>query len=299
MIFRLRMLIPIIIVDLLLYIYGLFSYVFFLRFSSLGKDPNFKSQPLIIMGNGPSLSSDIPSIIKRRPEVRVCAVNYFANNELFVQLRPDFYVLADPIFWRQDIGTQHKESNQQLIENLLQVSWDMTIICPEQGFDFFSNILRGNVNIKIERVKDNWMDFRSDFFSVLALRSSFFTPNFVNVLILALWSAITKGFCEIEIYGADFSSFKTFNVDQDSNHLTVGTRHFYSKDDVKVVMQEKYPGEKVKLIHTRFYQIALGFKQMYLLSKLAERKKVSVLNGSAFSYLDCFDRVQTSSNDSY
>ena len=116
--------------------------------------------------------------------------------------------------------------------------------------DFFSNILQGNVNIKIERVKDNWMDFRSDFFSVLALRSSFFTPNFVNVLILALWSGITKGFCEIEIYGADFSSFETLNVDQDSNHVTVGTRHFYSKDDVKVVMQEKYPGEKVKLIHT-------------------------------------------------
>ena len=116
------------------------------------------------------------------------------------------------------------------------------------------------------------MDFRSDFFSVLALKF-FFTPNFVNVLILALWSGITKGFCEIEIYGADFSSFETLNVDQDSNHVTVGTRHFYSKDDVKVVMQEKYPGEKVKLIHTRFYQIALGFKQMYLLSKLAERKK--------------------------
>ena len=63
------------------------------------------------MGNGPSLSSDIPGIIKRRPEVRVCAVNYFANNELFVQLRPDFYFLADPIFWNdQDIGMSIKKA---------------------------------------------------------------------------------------------------------------------------------------------------------------------------------------------
>ena len=68
---------------------------------------------------------------------------------------------------------------------------------------------------------------------------------------------------------------------------------------LKIALTKSESGEKVKLIHTRFYQIALGFKQMYLLSKLAERKKVSVLNGSAFSYLDCFDRVQSSSNDSY
>ena len=245
------------------------------------------------MGNGPSLSNDIPVIQERRSEIRVCVVNYFANSELFLHLRPDFYVLADPVFWRQDIGTQHKESNQKLIENLLEVSWDMTIICPEQGFNFFSNVLKGNINIKIEKVSDNWMDFRSDFFSVLALRSSFFTPNFVNVLILALWSGITKGFGEIEIYGADFSSFKEINVDQDSNNVTIGTRHFYTKDNVKVALQEKYPEQKVKLIHTRMYQIALGFKQMYHLSKLADRKGVSVINGSSFSYLDCFDRVQS------
>lgn len=293
--FRLRMLIPVIIVDALLFVYGLFTYVFFLRSNFLVREQNLNSQPLIIMGNGPSLSNDMPGIQKRRSEVKLCVVNLFANSELFFQLRPDFYVLADPVYWRQDVGIQHQEDNQQLISNLLRVSWDMTVICPEEGFDYFSNVLRGNVNIKIEKVKDNWMDFRTDFVGVLALRSLFFTPNFVNVLVLALWSGIIKGFGEIEIYGADFSSFKAINIDQDSNQLTIGTPHFYTKDNERVVLQEKYPGQKVKLIHTRMYQIALAFKQMYLLSKLADRKGVSILNGSTFSYLDCFDRPQSSS----
>ena len=295
----LRRLIPVIIVDVMLCVYGVLAYVFFWRNHPRVIEQNAESQTLVILGNGPSLSDDISGILRRRAEIRVAVVNYFANSELFSQLRPDFYVMADPIFWRQDIGTQHKESNEKLVANLLKVSWCMTVICREQGCEFFSNALAGNGNIRVEKIKDNSMDFRTDFFSVLSLRSPFFTPNFVNVLILALWSGITRGFRGIEIYGADFSSFKSLNVDQHSNYSTNETRHFYNKDSAKVEAQEKYPARKRKLIHTRMYQVALAFRQMYLLSRVARKRGISVVNGSSFSYLDCFDRIQPSLASDY
>ena len=69
------------------------------------------------------------------------------------------------------------------------------------------------------------------------------------------------------------------------------------KDSAKVEVQEKYPARKIKLIHTRMYQVALGFRQMYLLSRVARKRGISVVNGSSFSYLDCFDRVRPSLND--
>ena len=57
---------------------------------------------VLILGNGPSLAEDLPRLIERREHETkdVMAVNFFALDERFETVRPAYYVLSDPMFFR-------------------------------------------------------------------------------------------------------------------------------------------------------------------------------------------------------
>ena len=52
------------------------------------------------MGNGPALNDILQSPMANREEVALFAVNFFALNEKFLQVKPDFYMMIDPVLWR-------------------------------------------------------------------------------------------------------------------------------------------------------------------------------------------------------
>ena len=60
------------------------------------------SRGMVILGNGPSLSDDLPRLIARREyEAKdFMAVNFFAEDDRFEVVRPGYYVLSDPMFFR-------------------------------------------------------------------------------------------------------------------------------------------------------------------------------------------------------
>ena len=95
---------------------------------------------------------------------------------------------------------------------------------------------------------------------------------------------------KIEIYGADFSMFKEYYIDQKTNELFSSVSHFTKNTEAQNDAVNKYPGEQKKMLHTRLYQQWSGFYQMYLLSRLARINKIKIINKSSNSFLDCFDR---------
>ena len=107
---------------------------------------------------------------------------------------------------------------------------------------------------------------------------------------MLLWHAIYKKNNTIEIYGADFSLFKEYYVDQKTNDLYSSASHFYKNTKAQSNSTRKYPSEIKKMLHTRMYQQWSAFYQMYLLSKVAKKRKIKITNFSSNSYLDCFDR---------
>ena len=54
---------------------------------------------IIIMGNGPSLNDAIENSFDKLTTIPTLAVNFAANAPQFTQLRPRYYVLADPHFF--------------------------------------------------------------------------------------------------------------------------------------------------------------------------------------------------------
>ena len=267
-------------------IYKIITLNLFLSISN--KEINLK--PVAILGNGPSLKKDIVEVIDKKNEMDIYAVNYFANTDYFKELKPSYYFLVDPVFWKTGINRDITDNNEKLIRNLMNVDWKMNLICRTEGYFEISKRLKLNSNLSIEKIKSNWYDLRSEKANIFALKQRLCSPNFVNVLIAAIWHALINERKNINIYGADFSSFKELYVDQKKNTVFTSSSHFYKESFDLASIKEKYIGIPPKRINVRFYQIWQGFRQMFFLSKVAQSWGAKVINKSSFSYIDSFDR---------
>lgn len=250
-----------------------------------------QDKKLLILGNGPSLKKDIKRIKLISKNCDIFAVNYFGLSDYFYKIKPNFYFLFDSKFWSNKVNEKIRSNVKTLFEKLESVNWDMVLICNKEGFSKLKVISLKNKHIKLIKVENNPCDLKLESLHLYAMRNYLCTPNFGRgVLILALWYAIMIGKKDIELYGADFSQFKEFEIDQRNNNTITNESHFYPFIDGTHKNQSKYKIKKERKIHERLFQISLMFKQMYLLSKIAENKNIKIVNYSSKSYLDCFIR---------
>jgi hypothetical protein len=249
-----------------------------------------KFDKTIVLGNGPSLKVDMDRVLKEKKQSEVYVLNYFAVTEYFKEIKPEYYVLTDRMFWDQNANAYIKKDNEQLFLCLDKVDWKMNLICPESGFQLISKRLIRNKNIKVIKVNSINVEFRNEKINLFALNQNIITPHFINGLVMVLWHAIYRKRLDIEIYGADFSLFKEYYIDQVTNELSNLAPHFYKNSNAENNGSHKYLNEPKKLLHTRLYQQWSSFYQMYLLSKLAKKNKIKITNLSSNSFLDCFDR---------
>lgn len=249
-----------------------------------------KFDKTIVLGNGPSLKIDMDRVLRESLTSEVYVLNYFAVTKYFNKIKPEYYVLTDRMFWDQNANTDIKKDNEQLFLSLERVEWKMNIICPEAGFNHINKRLIKNKNIKVLKVNSVNIEFKTEKINLFALNKNIITPHFINGLVMVLWHAIYRNRLDIEIYGADFSLFKEYYIDQVTNDLYNSASHFYENSDAENNASRKYPNEAKKMLHTRMYQQWSSFYQMYLLSKMAKMRNIKITNFSSNSFLDCFDR---------
>lgn len=277
-------------IDLFLLIAAVFYSVFkFKKVSGIAWEYN-DYKKTILLGNGPSLKDDIEKVIEESKESEVYVLNYFAVTNYFLKIKPEYYVLTDRMFWSQNANEDIKKDNEELYFHLDKVDWRMNLICPESGFEWISNRLRANKNIKVLKVHSVNIEFKTEKINLFALNKNFITPHFINGLVMVLWHSIYKNSIDIEIYGADFSLFKEYYIDQKTNDLYTSASHFYKNTKAQDNASFKYPNETKKMLHTRLYQQWSSFYQMYLLSKIAKMKQIKITNLSSNSFLDSFER---------
>ena len=257
--------------------------------SILKTNPNKK---LLIIANGPSLKKDIERIKLIHNSCDIFALNNFANYEYFREIKPNFYFFFDQMFWSNSVNSKLIENRKTLFSKIRNIDWDMQIICAEAGFFKIRSYFKDNNRIKVIKLKNNSCNLKLENLHKYALTHNLCTPNFGRgVLIPALWYGIFINKKDIEIYGADFSQFKEFEVDQKTNETFTNHTHFYKVIEGQKKRELKYKTQKKeKKVHERLLNISLMFKQMYLLSEIAKIKGLKVVNFSSKSYLDCFPR---------
>ena len=161
----------------------------------------------IVIANGPSLKIDIKKILKKRKNAEIYVLNYFAATKYFLDIKPEYYVLTDRVYWSQHVNDDFKADNEKIFNYLEKVNWKMNLICPENGFRWVKNRLIKNNNIKILKTYSVNIEFKTENVYLFAINKNITTPNFINGLVMVLWHAIYKKKLDIEIYGADFSLF--------------------------------------------------------------------------------------------
>lgn len=239
-------------------------------------------RPLIVMGNGPSLKAVLADGRQHLADSDLLAVNFAANAPEFSEIRPQYYVLADPLFF-----SEVKAQNMQTLRDSLErVDWPMTLIVPADSLKRARVLYGANTNIKLQTINAvgvegfGWL--RHALYNArLAM------PRPRNVLIPSLMAGIWLGYKEIYVVGADHSWMQTISVDEDNRVVSVQP-HFYKEDDSeKKRVACEYAGYHLHDIVLSFY---VAFRAYHYIADYARIRKVQIYNATHGSFIDAFVR---------
>ncbi len=235
---------------------------------------------LVVLGNGPSLNQTIAEHSAFLAKRRLLAVNFAANTPVFSQLKPEYYVLADPHFF----NPQGNPAVASLWQNITAADWQLTLMVPVKAK--LPAEVTSKANITVERYNLTPVEGNRCVRHWL-YRLGLGMPRPRNVLIPSLMLAVAKGFHKIYVAGADHSWMKTISVD-DANHVVSIQPHFYKDSD----------GEKTRVsteymnypLHQIVYSFYVAFRSYHTIRDYAESRGASIVNITPGSFIDAFPR---------
>ncbi len=259
-----------------------------MRFAPSVRQPEDKT--LVILGNGPSLRSqfDNPDAFKKLCGATTLCVNFAANAPEFFQLKPRYYVLADPHFFSEALDGEFRNENiRLLIENLRKVDWQMTLfVALKRKLALKLGNVIGNGKIEVSSFPAvgaegwEWLENR-------AMRSRRAMPKPRNVLIPSIMLGIWLGYRDIYLLGADHSWLSTLSVDEDNRVVSIQP-HFY-KDSSQELKRQNAVYADVSLPRL-LDSFLVAFEGYHKLERFASARGVNIYNATAGSFIDAFKR---------
>lgn len=237
--------------------------------------------PLVIMGNGPSLNTTIDRSMALLKAADTMAVNFACLAPVFTDIRPRFYILADPLFF----GDSHPRI-ADFRAAMAAVDWPMTLLVPHARRRSVPRAVTDNPSITV--MTYNFVGIEGfAAFERVAYRMGLGMPRPRNVLIPAIMAGIQLGYREIYVAGADHSWMQTISVDDD-NHVISVQPHFYKDDEREQRrVDTTYRGLRLDQVVESF---AIAFRSYHGVRRYADARGVKVFNSTPGSYIDAFER---------
>lgn len=241
-----------------------------------------EGETLIIMGNGPSLATTIRDHSDILKSHDLMAVNFAANTDEFLSLKPKYYILADPLFFSKG-GHTNVDTMYQRLSSM--VDWKMKLFVPSKMFNV-AQCLISNPNIEIETFNPVGVEGFA-WAESLAFRSGYGMPRPRNVLIPAIMSGILAGYKKIAIAGADHSWMRTIEVN-DKNEVISVQPHFYKdSDEEKSRVTTTYRNYR---LHDIVYSFYVAFRSYFAVRRYADSHGIEIVNVTPDSFIDAFPR---------
>ncbi len=266
---------------------------------------NDSKEGCIILGNGPSLTTQISEIRRLRYEYALLCLNEFPLSLLFDELKPNYYTLLDPHYWFRVDGKVPALTHQVFEAIASKVNWKITLFLPTE----MRSVVAESV---FNREKNQFISFLyynrtpvSGFrlFKFKTYDMNWGMPFAHNVLVAAIYLMIVVSYKKILVYGADHSWHEQIMITKD-NVLRIKEDHFKYDVDGKSISEreEMYEpiykfaftktGEReIFKLHEIFYAYAKVHKGYWVLKEYATYSNVKIFNLSNKSYIDAFDRV--------
>lgn len=239
------------------------------------------SRRLAVLGNGPSLRSELPQIIARREWERtdIMAVNFFALGDEFTVVRPKYYVLSDPQFFRRAGRSE-------------RVEWPMILYVqyynPEK-FDYRAAI-GNNPHIRIVPFHTTvFHGFRSVEFR--CYRRGLGSGNFGTVVQNGEFIGLLLGYRHIDLYGVDHTLLEGLTVDG-RNRLCRIRSHYYDSAPAapEPIFVNATDPPRPYTMHTYLAETAELFRGHEVLRDYARSIGARIVNRTRCSMIDAYDR---------
>lgn len=241
-------------------------------------------EEMVILGNGPSLRHTLENDREGLAKRSALAVNFAANTPEFTDIKPSFYVLADPHFFGESVGAD--VNVLRLWDALSAVDWDMVLYVPCDRVKSTRARMAGS---RAEVKGFNLTPGEGAAWATYPLYDmGLAMPRPRNVLIPAIMLAMREGFKTIYIAGADHTWSRTLSVD-DRNRVVSVQPHFYkdNKREHERVATE-YAGYH---LHDILKSLYIAFRSYHQIAAYASVKGVTIYNISPGSYIDAFPRL--------
>ena len=244
---------------------------------------------IVVLGSGPSLFEDLGRI-ENLDNCKYLAVNDFITSKLFCELKPNYYVLADPGYFDKDCDNILVVKTINLLS---KVEFQVQLFIP---FIYYKMFIKNNPNIldnnylRISPFHTNeYYGFeRVNFFLYKAGLSM---PLVQNILIAAVFISINLGYKNVYLLGADHSWLYDLRVNLD-NRVCQYKRHFYNSEESNQMEPFfKSPGVTYKM-HEILVVLSRTFYGYLKLENYSKKRNARVINVTKNSYIDAFERFQ-------
>lgn len=259
------------------------------RAGAIDKHPDSK---MLILGNGPSLREQMPRLIEGKAweQGDIMAVNFFAASEEFTVLKPKYYILSDPQFFREaGCSDRVRDMYKALAE---KVTWPMILYVqyynPER-FDY-AKAVEGNPNIRIVRFHTTlFRGFRNVEF--WCYRRGLGSGNFGTVVQNGEFIAMQLGYRTIELYGVDHTLLEGLMVDDD-NRLCRTQSHYYDATpaEPKPIFVNATNPPRPYTMASYLAETAELFRGHEVLAEYARTEGIRIINRTKGSMIDAYER---------
>lgn len=238
-------------------------------------------EPLIIMGNGPSLNDTIRDDFDLLSAHKTLAVNYAAKSPDFFRLKPRYYVMIDPVFFTEPDNVNVQQLWRDLSE---RVDWDMTLFIPA-GVSVLAKF-PADSKVRVQRINPvgvegfKWLEN-------CMFASGRGMPRPRNVLIASLMVALKLGFKRIFIVGADHTWSKSLEVDE--NNVVVSVQPHFYKDNEAEHKRNAAVYKNIRL-HQIYYSFYVAFSSYFAIERFARHIGADIYNATPGSFIDAFRR---------
>lgn len=243
---------------------------------------NSATNQLIILGNGPSLRTNLNNDLDLLRSADTLAVNFAANTPEFSEIQPTYYLLADPHFFDK---AGEDPNVGRLIENLNSITFPMTLFVPagaRKADSYFHNH-----NLTVKHFSFTAVEGYTWFENAM-MNSHRGMPRPRNVLIPSIMVGIWLGYKEIYLLGADHSWLKTLSVN-DRNEVVSIQPHFYKEDSREQQrVNEVYVNRQ---LHEVLESMMIAFKSYHRIREYADRCGTQIFNSTPSSMIDAFERA--------
>lgn len=237
---------------------------------------------LRILGNGKSLND---FSLSDNELIDYMVVNRHVLADNYIDLKPLFYVLADPHFFTHEEGI----GIMQHIND--KTSWDMTLFVPysRKNNEESCNVFKNN---RISVKTYNALPFLGyDSIAYTLYNYQLAMPVVQNVLVAAIMLGLQMKYDTIELYGVEHNWLNHLYVGDD-NLVYLLNEHFYDRQVVKPKPQKDIQHMEEYPLYLNITHYARMFQSYWEINKYVkiEGLETKIINKTKHSFIDAFER---------